>query len=73
MKAEGQRAGIPDLCLPVARRGFNACYVEMKRIGGRPSSAQLYILEMLREYGNLAIIAYGAGEAIRALEHYLAE
>ena len=70
---EGVRSGIPDLCLPVARRGFHSMYIEMKRIGGRPSSAQLYIIEQLREFGNMAVVCYGAGEAIRALEHYLAE
>ena len=32
LKAEGVQAGIPDLCLPVARKGFHACYVELKRL-----------------------------------------
>lgn len=33
-KWEGLKAGIPDLCLPVARRGYHALYIEMKRTAG---------------------------------------
>jgi hypothetical protein len=68
---EGVRSGIPDLCLPIARRGFNACYIEMKRIGGRPSPAQLYMIELLREHGNQVQVCFGAGEAIVAIRFYL--
>lgn len=30
MKAEGVRAGIPDLCLPVMRGGYGGMYIELK-------------------------------------------
>jgi len=32
LKAEGVRAGVADLCLPIARRGYNALYIEMKYV-----------------------------------------
>jgi hypothetical protein len=30
LKAEGVRAGVADLCLPAARRGYHGLYIEMK-------------------------------------------
>ena len=36
LKQQGVRAGVPDLCLPVARGGCHGLYIEMKRLrGGR--------------------------------------
>ena len=32
LKAEGVRKGVADLCLPVARHGYNALYIEMKYV-----------------------------------------
>jgi len=32
LKAEGVKSGVADLCLPVARRGYNALYIEMKYV-----------------------------------------
>jgi hypothetical protein len=41
LKAEGVRAGVPDLCLPVNCRDLSALYIEMKAPGGRQSKAQI--------------------------------
>ena len=40
LKAAGLRAGVPDVCLPVARFGFNALYIEMKYGKNKPTAAQ---------------------------------
>lgn len=34
LRAEGLKAGIPDVCLPVARSGYHGLYIEMKRLKG---------------------------------------
>ena len=48
MKQQGVRAGVPDLCLPVARAGCHGLYVEMKRLkGGRVSPEQLAWMEVI--------------------------
>ncbi|MBQ6519105.1 MAG: VRR-NUC domain-containing protein, partial [Anaerolineaceae bacterium] len=63
-KREGLKAGVPDLCLPVARQGYHALYIEMKRTeGGRLSDAQKWWLENLQKQGNKAVVCKGFEEA----------
>lgn len=72
MKATGVKAGIPDICLPVARHGFHALYIEMKRRkGGTVSVTQKSMINALAAQGNLAIVCHGMDEAIDALKNYL--
>lgn len=71
MLAEGLRPGMPDICLPVPRNGFGACFIEMKIDGGKLSPAQHERLDVLRRAGNYAHVAYSAAEAIDHLERYL--
>lgn len=41
LRAEGVKAGVPDLCLPVARGQYHGLYIELKRQrGGRTSDHQ---------------------------------
>lgn len=73
LKAQGVKAGAPDLSLPVARGGWHGMYVELKRAdrSNHPSPAQAAWIERLRANGYMVVVAYGADEAIRAIEHYL--
>jgi hypothetical protein len=71
-RREGMRAGVPDVCLPVARRGFNALYIEMKRTQkGRIERHQSDWLLWLSEAGNLTAVCYGADAAQQVIEEYL--
>ena len=71
-KAEGVKAGVPDICLPVARGGFHGLYIELKREhGGRKSAAQRKWLHDLQEQGYRAVVCRGWREASEALEEYL--
>ena len=40
LRAEGVLAGVPDLCLPVARSGWHGLYLELKARRGRISPEQ---------------------------------
>lgn len=79
LKAEGVKAGIPDICLPVPRNGYGALYIELKvpenkALGvrkGRVSDYQAAMLKSLSDYGNRAVVCYGAEEAIRAIKEYI--
>lgn len=74
MKATGEKAGVPDICLPVARGGFHGLYIELKRVrGGRISTEQMEWIQALRIQGYQAIVCKGFDEARRCLCEYLEE
>lgn len=70
-KRSGMKAGIPDLCFPVARHGYNGLWVEMKRIeGGVISPIQEYWLALLKENRYEVHVCHGADEAIPVIDEY---
>lgn len=71
LKAEGVRAGVPDLCLPVKREPYSGLYVEMKRVGERATAQQMAWHESLRAQGFQVEVCEGAGRAIDVLRAYL--
>ena len=71
LKAEGVRAGVPDLCLPIARKGYHALYIEMKTDRGRVSIEQRAWIEVLKKNGNQAVTCYSQEDAWEALKDYL--
>jgi len=72
LKAEGVRAGVPDLCLPVARGGYFGLYLEMKSEDGRVRTEQAGWLTALREQGYKTEVAFSDGDAMEVLYNYLA-
>lgn len=83
-KAEGVKAGVPDLHLPVPRCGFASLYIEMKterirprKSGGvsvrrtKPTKAQRAWHKALREAGNAVEVCWSAEEAHDVLRAYL--
>jgi hypothetical protein len=71
LKAEGVKAGVPDVWLPVARCGHHGLVIELKAEGGRPSAAQKAWLKALTGQGWLALVCVGATAAERVLWQYL--
>ena len=72
MRAEGLKKGVPDLCLPVARCGCHALYIELKKAdGGRLSSEQIEWLDRLKQQGNMAVVSHGWEPAAQIIEDYL--
>ena len=73
-KAEGVKAGVPDLCLPVARGEFHGLYIEMKRIkGGKTSSEQEGWIAALTAQGYYVEVCPGWERASEALLWYLGQ
>lgn len=71
-KAEGVKAGVPDLFLPVARGIWHGLFIEMKRQkGGRVSDAQREWLSDLEREGYRAELARGWQEAAEIILEYL--
>lgn len=74
MRMEGMKKGVPDVCLPVARGGYGALFIEMKRTrGGRLTQEQAQWAEGLRAMGNRVERCNGWEEAVRVIEDYLKE
>lgn len=75
LAAEGVRAGVPDLHLPVPRHDFAGLWIEMKRAdhSNSPTPEQKWWIDSLRATGHLVEVCYGATEAIRVITEYLGE
>lgn len=71
LKRQGVKAGVPDLCLPVARGGYHGLYIELKIQGNKPTEKQLEFIEALQNQGYKAIVCYGWEEAQIQIEYYL--
>jgi len=70
--AEGLRAGVPDLMLPVPSSGYHGLFIEMKRAkGGRLSDTQKDWLEFLGAQGYMATACHGFEEAKEVISKYL--
>ena len=86
MKAEGMKAGVPDLCLPVpvnhpcdkddafpdAVLHYNGLFIEMKSDKGKPTPEQQWWLFTLQStYGYKTEVCHSADEAIHVIKEYL--
>ena len=72
LQEQGVRAGVPDICFPVAKKGYHGLFIELKREkGGKTSKFQDKWIDMLNSYGYLAVVAKGATEAIKVISDYL--
>lgn len=71
LKAQGVKPGVPDICLPVPKRGYHGLYIELKRMTGRVTDNQTNWLNALKKHGYYAVVAYGFEEAKNFIEWYL--
>lgn len=71
-KAEGVKAGVPDLFLPAPRGKYHGLFLELKRqYGGRVSPAQKAWMDELQAQGYVARVACGWEDASETLRWYL--
>ena len=73
LKAEGLRAGIPDLFLSLPRPLFlkSGLFIEMKIHPNKPTAAQQEALLWLDRVGYTTVVCYSADQAIAAIKGYL--
>lgn len=71
LRAEGVKAGVLDLCLPVARRGFNGAFFEMKVKPNKLTKQQLEWCDRLVLHGYFAEVCWSGDELIEKVEWYL--
>ena len=73
LKRQGVRSGVPDLCMPLARKGYHGLYIELKVGKNKPSVNQLKWIETLNTNGYKAVVCYGFDQTIKTIEDYLKE
>lgn len=71
MRSEGLRSGVPDICLPVAKKRYHGLFVEMKAGKNKPTANQIEWLSSLEEQGYMTAICYGWEAAKVVIENYL--
>ena len=71
LKRSGVKKGVPDLHLPVARKGYHGLYIEMKAETGRTTPEQNWWIDGLNKAGNFAEVCHGWESAVQVLEWYM--
>jgi len=71
-KREGVSAGVPDLCIPKAKKPYHGLYIELKRTSkARVSKSQKEWIDYLNLEGYKAVVCYGFDETVEVIEKYL--
>lgn len=70
LKKEGVLAGVPDLHIPIARKGFHGLYIEMKAGKNKPTDNQLTIMDKLRNEGYKCEVCYNLDDFIKTVTSY---
>lgn len=71
LKAQGLKAGVPDICIMEPRNGHHGLFIEMKVSGNRPTKSQLDWLKRLSDRSYATAVCYSAEQAIRVVKEYL--
>jgi len=71
LKAEGVKAGVSDLFLPVARHGYHGLYIEMKAEKGRTRPNQLEFMGFVTGEGYKAVVCHDWTVARDEIQWYL--
>lgn len=73
LRAEGCKAGVPDLCLAYPNKKYHSLYIEMKAPTktARLSPTQKEWQEKLNKVGFLAVVCFGFEQAKQTIIDYL--
>lgn len=73
LKRQGVKAGVPDLCFPVALRGYHGLFIEMKAGKNKTTENQDAWLDLLARNGYCVRVCYGFYEAMTVIDWYFEE
>jgi len=73
LKLAGVKRGVPDMDLPVARRGYNGLRIELKTEKGQVSRDQKWWIEQLKQQGYCVAVCRGWKQAVEVIEWYLGD
>lgn len=70
LKREGLKSGVSDICVPVAKCGYNNLYIELKSGKNKATKEQLDFISLINKYGGKALVVYEADNAIEVIKAY---
>ena len=72
LKSEGVLSGVPDLHIPIAKKGYNGLYIELKNgKSGKVSDNQLTIMEKLQSEGYRCEVCRSFDEFKTIIDNYM--
>jgi VRR-NUC domain len=71
LKAEGVRAGVPDVFLAIPNDNYHGLFMEFKRAKGKLQPNQELYLALLDQVGYKTVVVRSVKEAIDAVQDYL--
>lgn len=71
LKAEGQKAGLPDIMIAVACGGYHGLFIEMKSAKGRLSDNQKAIIPQLETAGYKVAVCSSFEQFQQSVKEYL--
>ena len=71
LKAEGMRAGVPDIVVAAPRGGYHGFFLELKTKTGKLSDSQKSMLFALAAEGYACGIARSVDDAVELINTYL--
>lgn len=71
LKAEGVKAGVLDIFVPVARGGFHGLFIEMKVKPNKPTTEQKEFQSAVELQGYATSVCYSWVEAAMCIERYM--
>lgn len=71
LKAEGVKAGVPDIFIPMPKFPYHGLFIEMKKPKGKnPEPSQAAWIQALNEQGYMAVCCKGFEEAAATVKKY---
>lgn len=71
LKAQGVKAGVPDICIPVPRGAFHGLFIEMKYGKNKLTADQKWWLVALSQQGYAGAVCYTWESARTVILNYL--
>lgn len=71
LKAEGVKAGVADIFLPVTKMPWAGLYIEMKKSGGKQSTEQKEFGAFVQSQSFGFVVCYSWTDAVNYIQEYL--